>query len=127
MPLLEMITAGPVTWLSAFDSSAERQRWTLRAGEHGVGGVELAFAEVVVLAVLAIDRRGVAGHRAVEVDRQVGNAIVALEHLQQVDQLLRAADGERGHQHHAAALDRRAGRRSPSASRIEPSGWSRSP
>ena len=77
-----------------------------RAVEHGIGLVELALAEIVVLAVLAVDRRGVAGHRAVEIDRQIGNAVVALEHLQEVDQLLRPADGERRDQHHAAALDR---------------------
>ena len=71
--------------------------------EDRIGRVEFAFAEVVVFAMLAIDGRGVAGHRAVEVDRQVGNAALPFEHLQQIDQLLRAADGKRGDQHHAAA------------------------
>ena len=106
MPLLEIMTAGPRTSLRFFDSFTVRQRRTLAAVEDRVGQIELALAQVVVLAVIAINHRGIAGHRAVEINRNRGDAAFALEDLQQIDQLLSAAHGKRGNEHHAAALCR---------------------
>jgi hypothetical protein len=63
------------------------------------------FRQAVLVVVVAIDARRVDRHRAVEEDRHVGDAPVALEQVDQVHQGLRAADGEGGNHHHAAALE----------------------
>jgi hypothetical protein len=71
-----------------------------------VGRIEGAVAQVVLVGKLPIHGCCVTSHRAVDIDRKIGDAVGALEQLQEIDKLLRPAHGERSHEHHAASLDR---------------------
>ena len=92
MPLAEMMTLGQRERASRSTAAASS---TMRTPSPSVA--DLARRHAQQPAVLAVQRGGLDGHRAVQVDRQVGRDLRrALQPLQHQHQRLRAAHRERG-------------------------------
>ena len=128
MPEEEMITAGPSSLLICFDSATVvRAACTWSQVELEIGPHGQALGQIVLRGVVAIDVHAADRHRAVEKDRNLRNPLLVHQDLQQVDQLLRPADGKRRHQHHAAARDRRRSPHRTTDRARRRGGWSRSP
>ena len=103
IPEAAMMTIGPCCELSAFDSLGVARVAHERELEQVLHLLDEVLGPVEDLGMHREHGRRVDRERAVDVDRDLGDLPVARQHVQVVDELLRAADGERGDQHAAAA------------------------